>query len=309
MILGTVYGVSARFLAENHRFGDAFVVMTWSFLFLVPLAIGVLTVKPVEKASRKYRIFAPWLPLLLSVAVAALAAWEGAICIVMSLPLLLLLSSIGGLLTRTAASRSRGGTLAFVVLPFAVAPIESKLPEPRVLQKNVTAITIDAPLPVVWQHVTRVDSIREAEHRPALFTAIGFPRPIDATLSRPGIGGVRHARFDGNVLFVETVTEWEDERKLSFTIDPASIPAKTLDPHVTIGGPFFDVLNGTYELERTASGHTLVVLTSEHRISTRFNPYAGLWAGAIMRSVQNNILYVIRDRAERAAGASSPGEV
>jgi hypothetical protein len=39
-------------------------------------------------------------------------------------------------------------------------------------------------------------------------------------------------------------------------------------------------------------------LTSELRLSTHFNFYASPWADAIMRSIQSNILEVIRARAE-----------
>ena len=39
-------------------------------------------------------------------------------------------------------------------------------------------------------------------------------------------------------------------------------------------------------------------LTSELRVSTHFNLYATPWVDAIMRSIQLNILEVIRKRAE-----------
>ena len=79
----------------------------------------------------------------------------------------------------------------------------------------------------------------------------------------------------------------------------------TLDPHVTIGGPFFDVLTGTYTIEPLPGGKVRLHLASRHRISTRFNVYSGLWADAIMRSIQDNILEVIRRRCEAEATASS----
>ena len=45
---------------------------------------------------------------------------------------------------------------------------------------------------------------------------IGFPRPIEATLSYEGVGGVRHASFERGLMFVETVTDWEPEHRLAF---------------------------------------------------------------------------------------------
>lgn len=153
---------------------------------------------------------------------------------------------------------------------------------------------------MVWRNIVQVPEIRPEEHRPALFTAIGFPRPLSAAMDREGVGGLRHARFEGGVLFLETVTEWEEERRLAFTIaaQTETIPPTTLDPHVTIGGPFFDVLTGIYTIEPLPGGKVRLHLTSRHRVSTRFNVYSGLWADAITRSIQDNILEVIRRRCE-----------
>jgi len=111
---------------------------------------------------------------------------------------------------------------------------------------------------------------------------------------------LRHARFEGGVLFLETVTDWDTERRLGFTIaaQTDSIPPTTLDRHVAIGGQYFDVLSGRYEIQRAAQGGVVLDLSSELRLSTHFNLYATPWADAIMRSIQANILEVIRERAE-----------
>ena len=159
---------------------------------------------------------------------------------------------------------------------------------------------IDAPSAVVWRHVVQVTEIQPDEDRPALFTSLGFPRALSATLDREEVGGIRHARFEGVVLFIETVTEFEQQRRLAFTLDarPDLIPPTTLDAHVTIGGPYFDTLDGSYELETLPDGRTRLRLTSHHRLSTRFNVYAGLWSDAIMRSIQGNIMDVVARRCE-----------
>ena len=78
---------------------------------------------------------------------------------------------------------------------------------------------------MVWALVTSVDSICAEETRPALFTRIGFSRPISATLSAPGVGGIRRARFEHGLTFTETVTTCEPDSLLSFTIRPARVTA------------------------------------------------------------------------------------
>jgi len=101
-------------------------------------------------------------------------------------------------------------------------------------------------------------------------------------------------------LFVETIDRWEPERELSFAIkaDAKSIPPTTLDEHVTVGGPYFDMLEGTYRIERISDQQVVLHLSSKHRLSTRFNFYAGRWTDYIMRDIQENILGVIKRRCE-----------
>jgi hypothetical protein len=300
-IMGVVYGVLARAVAATGVGEGLFGVMSLAFVFIVPVTMGVLTVSQVEQPSFAYRVFGPWIPTVLVVLVAFLFGWEGAICVIMALPILLFFASLGGLLGASRSARRSGVTPALAMVPFLIAPIEHGIRSPERLTETVTEIEIAAPPAIVWPLIASVDSIRPNEQRHALFTSMGFPRPVSATLSRPGVGGIRSARFERGLVFTETVTDWAPDHRLSFTIDPNTnaIPATTLDPHVTIGGPFFDVLTGTYELYPTNSGHgTRLILRSAHRVSTHFNFYAGWWANRIMASIQANILAVHKVRAE-----------
>jgi hypothetical protein len=302
IVAGIAYGLFARFVVSTEAFGAGFVAMTWAFLLLVPMTIGYLTVRRAKEPSLAFRIFAPWASCFVTIALTVAIGWEGSICVVMGTPLILLMASVGGALGASSAGRERYAAPILLALPYLVGPLEAKRALPRRFTESVAQIDIAAPAGVVWPLIASVDSIRPEERHPALFTRLGFPEPISATLSRPGVGGIRRARFEGGIVFTETVTDWVPDSLLSFTIKPNtdSIPPTTLDPHVTIGGPFFDVLTGTYELQSLDAGHTRLVLRSRHRVSTPFNPYAGWWADRIMRSIQDNILAVHKARAERA---------
>jgi len=298
---GLGYGLMARFLADDNRWMPVFGVMTLAFIVAVPLVLGFLAVRPHPQPSWLYRLFAPWLPTATMVLVCWMVGWEGSICVLMGLPILLVMSTLGGILG--GWSRLRGGraSLATALLPFVIAPLEHELPSPTQVHRLETTIPVHASPAEVWAQVVEVPTIQPEEMRPALFTSLGFPRPLNATLDHHGVGGRRYARFERGVLFLETVTHWEAERRLRFTIaaQTDSIPPGTLDRHVTIGGPYFDVLSGEYTLEPRPDGSVLLHLASELRLSTRFNPYAQPWVDAIMRSIQVNILEVLRSRAER----------
>jgi hypothetical protein len=163
-------------------------------------------------------------------------------------------------------------------------------------------IDIQASPAVVWRNIERVPPIRRDELPPSWARSIGFPDPVEATLSQEGVGGVRRASFAGGVLFLETVDIWEPEHRLAFSIAAQTdqIPATTLDEHVRVGGPYFDVLRGQYRLEPLTNGMTRLHLSSRHRISTDFNWYAHLWTDAVMSDLQKRILKVIRQRCEAA---------
>ncbi|MBF5042044.1 MULTISPECIES: hypothetical protein [Myxococcaceae] len=226
----------------------------------------------------------------------------------------MVLASLGGALAGLVGhlQRKRGAstgryTVAVLLLPFLMAPLESQVAASRQLREVDTAIDIEAPPAVVWQHIIRVRAFQPEEHRPALSHLIGFPRPVEATLSHEGVGGVRHASFERGVVFVETVTTWVPERELAFSIraDPSTIPPTALDAHVTVGGPYFDVLDGRYRIEPLGARRVRLHLSSTHRLSTHFNPYSGAWTDFVMRDVQRYILAILKDRCEREAGSGA----
>jgi hypothetical protein len=305
VLTGAAYGIAARVLAEGPTsFRELFGVMTLGFLIVVPVVLGYLTVREIESPSRLVCFFAPWPTCMVTLLVALLLGMEGMICIVLALPVILPLSSFGGFIGGSGRVRRTPGALpVLLLLPYVVAPLEHGRDLPFRLATTRTTIDVAAPVQTIWPLVASVDSIRPTEERPALYTLIGFPHPVSAVIDRHGVGGVREARFTKGLRFTERVTDWRPGHRFSFTIkaNTAEIPSTTLDEHVTVGGPYFDVLQGTYELVPLPDGKVRIVLTSEHRLSTPFNAYAVLWTQAIMRSIQSNILDIIKARAERAA--------
>src|SRR5262245_5071135 len=305
-VTGAVYAILMRGVAGREPIES---VMTVAFLFVVPIVLGYLTVRPHPKPSWPYRLFAPWLPAGASLAAFFVMGWEGFLCILMSLPLTLPFASLGGILGALPALRRPRGRLVAAVVPFALAPLEHGIPVEHRAHRLESEIAIRAPAAAVWQEIVEVPTITEAEQRPALFTRLGLPRPVSATVDRHGTGGVRRARFERGVLFLETVTHWVPGQRLRFTIaaQTDSIPPETLDRHVTIGGPYFDVLVGEYTIESLPGGEVILHLASELRVTTHFNFYARLWVDPIMLSIQENILEVIRERAERRVSSAPTG--
>ena len=313
ILAGVVHGLIARWTFGDSRFEDVLGVMTGSFILLVPFSIGMLVVVLGERRGRMNffeRISTAVVSALLALAACLALAWEGIICVFLWVPLYAGLAGIGALIGGAAADWQRRNerdsrTLSLVVLlPYLVAPLERRFDPRDEIRVVENVLRIEASPEAIWSQIERVPRFREEEHHFAFSHLIGFPRPVEATLSHAGVGGVRHATFEGDVLFIETITHWEKPRKLTFGIhaDADTIPPHTLDEHVTIGGPYFDVLEGEYELEPLADGAVLLHLRSRHRVSTNFNFYATLWTDFIMSDVQSYILAIVKRRSEALAG-------
>jgi hypothetical protein len=308
VLVGVLYGIVARVVFEHRAADDVLRVMMFSFIFVVPVVVGFLTTYLAGSTRYLHALFMPWLTAGVSLLALMALNLEGAICIVMMVPVYLPMASLGGLLGMGMRRWRRGrlnaaGVGAVLLLPYLVAPAESALPlamQRRVVENQVR---IRAGADEVWSQIIRVPPIDAGQYGTSFVHRIGFPRPVEATLSREGVGGVRHASFERGVVFVETVTAWEPRRLLSFGIDadPASIPASTFDQHVTVGGEFFDVLDGTYEIEPVGPGEVILHLRSTHRLSTTFNFYASFWTDLVMRQIQGNILRIVKARSEAAA--------
>lgn len=302
----TLYAVVLRLFFGIDDWNELFSVMSVTFLFLLPTIVGALTVylsTPEKAISVAYRIFTPWIPVILFLIITLALAIEGWACWLMILPVFLIAASIGGLIGGYLKTKKRNDRLnisLLVLLPLLVGPIESMIKTIPGTYKADTFIDIDAPAEKIWDNVTRVKEIPIEQDKGYLTRMLGFPRPVKAELNFEGVGAYREAIFTKGLVFHETVTEYKDNEKMVFTIKayPHEIPSTTLDEHVVIGGNYFDVLNGTYELEKLPNGLNRLHLYSHFKMNTTFNFYAGWWGKWIMKDIQNNILQVEKYRSE-----------
>jgi hypothetical protein len=302
----TLYAVFLRLFFGIDTWRDLYSVMSISFLFCLPTIVGALTVyfSSVDKVQKfTYRFFIPWICVLIFFVLTLALAWEGWACWIMVLPLFLIAASIGGLIGGYFKLRKKNNRLyisVLTLLPLFTAPIEHMVGAIPGTYEAYTYIDINSTADKIWENVTRVREIPEQQDKGWLTKSLGFPRPVKAELNYLGVGAYREAIFTNGLVFHESVTEYTDEKKMVFTIKayPHEIPSTTMDEHVVIGGNYFDVLNGTYELERLSEKTYRLHLYSHFKLTTTFNFYASWWAKWIMKDIQNNILQVEKQRAE-----------
>lgn len=316
LLYGIAYGLVSRaiFALEDFRGEEyesalfpTYGLMTMSFMFIVPFVIGQITAYNYDNitSSRKIAMITmPFFAILGLVGISVLSGQEGIICALMALPVFLFMSLLGAFIGVRIFKRNRKDDKVyvslFVILPFLIAPLEHQLGLTDKIFTEHTTIEIEANDKIVWDNITRVKEISEDENNNSLFQFMGFPRPIEAELDTVAIGGIRKAIFARGLFFTETVTQMQPNKILAFDIlaDPNSIPPKALDEHVMVGGKYFDVLEGKYEIEKVNDKKLILHLTSQFRLSTRFNFYSGLWSKLIMKDIQENILDIIKRRSE-----------
>ena len=308
-----IYGLTARMAFAADEFPGYFSTMSVAFLFLVPLVVGALTVwlaPAPQRQSWTYALLMPLAACALAALVAGAFAWEALICIVMALPILAIMGSAGGALacllarTRARAAQSAGNTTiigALLLVPYLGGLVEQRVPTRPLTVTTETQIVIQADAETVWRNITRVPRIQQDERAfSLLFDVLGAPRPLEAMLEAEGAGGLRRGMFEHNLVFDETITGWEPGRRISWAIavgDRAAVPA----PWREIGGQYFDVTGASYRIEPRPDGSVVLHLDSTCRLTTHFNGYGAIWARWGLGQFQDEVLRVIRSRAEAEA--------
>lgn len=308
ILCGVGYGVTVRISFSIDAFKDMFGVMTIAFIFFVPFIIGLITVYQGDENQRKnwnYIIGMPVLNSLICFLIALAFGWEGLICFIMALPIYCFIALMGGVfmwIYFKYTNQNQVHSFAIILVlfsPIYVSLIENKFELPTEIRKVETSIIINSKPEIVWKHIIKIPKIVETQE--GFFYKMGFPKPVEATLSREGIGGVREAKFEKGLEFIETINIWDENQKIGFEIkaDPNNTPLTTLDEHVVVGGKYFDALYGEYEIVKISENQINLLLHSKYRLSTRFNFYASLWGDFLMRDIQSNILKVIKSRVEK----------
>lgn len=306
---GAAYGLLMRVVFMLPSFahtsvGSASGAMLGSFLFFVPLAIGLLTVYRLPPPQRSWgkALLLPWIPTLLFIAGTALLLIEGSICIIMALPIFLVMASFGGFLmwlVMKFAVPPKSVMSTFLVLPALAALYERDLPLRDVRETSEASVHIAAQPQAIWQLINRAEHIVPAEMADGWAYRIGVPHPLEAVTVDTGSGRVRKLRWEQGVHFDEPILDWDENHYIRWRYEfaPDSIPPGALDEHVAVGGRYFDLIDTSYRLEPEDGGTRLTIHVS-YRVSTGFNWYAARLARWLVDDSARTILAFYQHRCE-----------
>lgn len=281
------------------------------FMVIFPFAIGALiTGAGMQVYSHYGCIFAPLLIFAVLFPLMHFAGAEGLVCIIMVLPFWLAAGLGGGLATWMIRRRqqrrgdedgtTRVQVIGLLALPFALLYAEEASPPDWQTRTVVRSVEIAAAPQDVWPLLLSIPAVR-ADEGLATFThnVAGIPRPAEARLERRDGALVRVGRWGEDIRFEERVTTLVPGKAIgwNFAFPDTSVQDYT-DHHISPDGPMLKISHGGYTLTPLAGGGVRVSLATTYRMRSRLGWYAGLWGEQMLGDVHDNVLAIIKTRAE-----------
>ena len=277
-----------------------------AYIFVLPLLLGAIPVLFSTKEqlqSYKTYLILPWGITLTFFFLAWAFGFEGMICLTIIVAPFLALGTLGALIYRLIKLKNEGkGTKLYISLaiPFLFLLIETNIQPTDQTHTVTTSLEINADKLKIWENIKNVKNIQPNEIKTHFVHLIGIPKPTNGELDKEKIGGVRNITWEKGIKFEEKIKSWDEGNGFAYDInvDPTSIPPTTLDEHVMIGGKYFDVLEGSYKIDKLGQTKNLVTLSCTYRVTTNLNFYSKLWADFILDDFNEMILEVIKKRSE-----------
>jgi hypothetical protein len=284
-------------------------LISFSFLLVLPAAVCAfvcyLADPYAERTHGAYLTVPLWL-LLVVVIASVFVLREGVICVLMLSPLWIVSGLIGAEITyrlrrRNPDRNGRTYCAALVLLPLLSMQVEPMIPLPRETKAVTRSIVVDASPARIWPLLRGIPDVHPDEGAWNLSQdVIGIPRPIGARLIGGGLGADRFADWGEHIKFRERITEWEPGRRLGwhFIFDDVAGWGYT-DRHLMPDSPYFTVTTGGYTMQPLGPGRTRVTLDTRYKIRTPVNLYSELWGQLLLGDLENNLLALIKQRAEK----------
>lgn len=302
LILGVIYAFGVMLLVTYFHKN-----VSVSYIFILPLILGAIPVlfstKEQLQAYKGYLLL-PWGITMTFFFLAWSFGFEGMICLSIIVAPFLMLGTLGAFIFRIIKLKNDGkkGTKLYfsLLIPLVCLIIENNINSTNQIYEIKTNIIVNSDRENIWQNIVNVKDIEKREIGNHFIHLIGIPKPLNGEIDREEIGGVREITWEKGIKFEEKITAWKKGYGFSYDINvnPNSIPPRTLDEHVMIGGKYFDVIRGSYKIEEISKSNYKITLSCTYRVTTNLNLYSKLWADFILNDFNKMILKVIKVRCE-----------
>jgi len=278
-----------------------------TFLFVLPAALTALLcwlADPFKlRTKRQYRAVALWFMTVALIA-SVFILREGTICVIMLMPVWVPSALLGSWLTYKVRHRAGDGRVycsTLLLAPLFGMAVEPQLPRPTDTVTITRSAVIAASPQRLWPLLEGINDVRPGEGEWNVSQdVLGIPRPVGARLIGHGIGAVRLARWQHGINFREQIIDWQPGRSIGWAFHFDNFNGWDMtDRHLLPDTPTFKVTEGGYRLEPLAPGLTRLTLHTSYRVKTPVNLYARLWGELLMGDLHDNLLALVRQRAER----------
>ena len=304
IIAGGIYGLTLRLILNIEDF-EMFSLFSIAFLWIAPVVIGLI---PLFFATNEqvdnwgFRVSKPVWTVVVFFFLCFITRIEDLICLWVLLLPYALGALVSGMILGKIIKRIRirkGTFYSIMVLPLIVCPIEQQFDKPVDEYSVATTVVIQATPQDIWKNIVRVREIGEDEYLKGFFNYAGLPRPRYAELNGDSLGATRIGHFEGGLKFVETVNDWQLNKRIGFDIVvvASSVRQTVFDQHVLMGN-HFRFLNAAYTLNAIDSQTTELILKSTYQLNTNINGYASFCGNQLLTDFQERLLKVIKKRCE-----------
>jgi len=307
-LLTILFGITLLlFYGDQWGVSDAGLVA----LLVIPAALGGLMVQLGDPNGSKSMLGCiGFVTVVLGIAflLTSVAKIEGLICIAMIFPLWIPAAAVGALINRWNAreakkqGRSRLMSVGWVVLPVALLAAEQMAPPEWNDWEVSREIEIDAGTKIIWPLLINIPAISADEGTFNLTQDILMvPRPSEAKIQRESAGLVRKAQWGENIRFDEVVSDFQQGKALSWNFRfPDDSVQKYTDKHISPDGDKLKIISGRYALKQIGPDRSRLVLTTRYKMRSHMDFYLGLWGELLLGDVQDNVLHIIKERAENS---------
>ncbi len=298
-------GMLTLSVATFERYGVA-------LFFGTPFAVGALTAFLFNRrypATGRETIEVTAMTFALLAGTIFLLGTEGAVCLLMALPLVMVVGIMGGTLGRAIALRGQRSVMpaAFALLSLPTS-LALEPPAGRTLHEVRSSVEVHATPERVWRHVIAFDTIPEPRD---LVFRLGVAYPRYATLEGAGAGAVRQCEFSTGA-FVEPITAWEPAQRLAFDVARSPAPLRELSLYGGVAPPHLDGYmrsrRGEFRLVPLPGGRTRLEGSTWYELSLAPEGYWQLFADHLVGRIHGRVLEHIAREAEAADVTSSRPE-
>jgi hypothetical protein len=259
LLTAVAFGLGGFFLVYD-RTGS----MGWVLFLVLPIATGFATA--LVARLRSIVIASLLIGLMICSVILLLTGYEGFVCVLMSLPIIivgmLLGALLGSLVRIQVLPRFRKPRmpmmLLLLVLPlFLMGANSAEMQSRRTLRAETIVDTtiLDGSPEAVWNDLKNMDSVTGTK---TFLMKIGLPVPVSCKTEGERVGGKRTCYFETGYI-EERITKWDFPNSMQFEITASDVP----------GRPWLSFRDAGYEFKRDGNR---TVLTRTTTIVSRLSP-------------------------------------